>query len=146
MHTTCLGCNSENAIVVVGTVIEPEMEDELRVTIVITGLGNGGEIMLPPKMQPTEKVESSKEETFNYVDLDKPAVIRNAEPKDARVMTLDRRRQCLERQIVAQVHGLPPRVSQHQFHHRGGQAIRIALNRAPDGQRRFRWRIRQNRS
>ena len=30
---------SENATVVVGTVIDPEMTDELRVTVVATGLG-----------------------------------------------------------------------------------------------------------
>ncbi len=37
---------SENATVVVGTVIDPEMTDELRVTVVVTGLGShddGGE-------------------------------------------------------------------------------------------------------
>src|SRR3990167_4550717 len=31
---------SENATVVVGTVIDPELTDELRVTVVVTGLGN----------------------------------------------------------------------------------------------------------
>lgn len=31
----------ENATVVVGTVIDPEMRDEMRVTLVVTGLGNG---------------------------------------------------------------------------------------------------------
>lgn len=30
---------SENATVVVGTVIDPEMHDELRVTVVATGIG-----------------------------------------------------------------------------------------------------------
>ena len=34
---------SENATVVVGTVIEPEMGDELRVTVVATGIGEGRE-------------------------------------------------------------------------------------------------------
>jgi len=33
---------SEDATVVVGTVIEPEMRDELRVTVVATGIGSGG--------------------------------------------------------------------------------------------------------
>ena len=32
---------SEDATVVVGTVIEPEMSDELRVTVVATGIGEG---------------------------------------------------------------------------------------------------------
>ena len=33
---------SEGAIVVVGTVIDPEMRDEVRVTVVVTGLGQAG--------------------------------------------------------------------------------------------------------
>ena len=33
---------SDDATVVVGTVIEPEMSDELRVTVVATGIGQGG--------------------------------------------------------------------------------------------------------
>ncbi len=70
----------DNATVVVGTVIDPELEDELRVTVVATGLGDrkaerlaarGGE----PKMRlvDTERAES----TPNYRDMDQPAYIRN---------------------------------------------------------------------
>jgi cell division protein FtsZ len=70
----------DNATVVVGTVIDPELEDELRVTVVATGLGDrraerlaarGGE----PKMRlvDTERTESSP----NYRDMDQPAYIRN---------------------------------------------------------------------
>lgn len=33
---------SEGAVVVVGTVIDPEMRDEIRVTVVVTGLGQAG--------------------------------------------------------------------------------------------------------
>jgi len=36
---------SDDAMVVVGTVIDPAMEDELRVTVVATGLGPGGEAL-----------------------------------------------------------------------------------------------------
>ncbi len=39
---------SENATVVVGTVIDPDMRDELRVTVVATGLGAGAKPMPSP--------------------------------------------------------------------------------------------------
>lgn len=45
---------SENATVVVGTVIDPEMTDELRVTVVVTGLGETDEA---PSSQQVSKEE-----------------------------------------------------------------------------------------
>lgn len=43
---------SENATVVVGTVIDPELSDELRVTVVATGLGSVNEaVSEPPKTE-----------------------------------------------------------------------------------------------
>ena len=73
---------SENATVVVGTVIDPEMTDELRVTVVVTGLGGKGRIIGNDtsiniqKITPKEnaKVGSSTD----YRKLDKPTVLRNA--------------------------------------------------------------------
>jgi cell division protein FtsZ len=65
---------SENATVVVGTVIDPEMSDELRVTVVATGLGQGGAsvaeqpVKLVVNKEPAEEVE---------VDYDRPTVLRN---------------------------------------------------------------------
>ncbi len=65
---------SENATVVVGTVIDPEMSDELRVTVVATGLGQGhAEIAGQPvklviNKTPVEEIE---------VDYDRPTVLRN---------------------------------------------------------------------
>lgn len=38
---------SDNATVIVGTVIDPEMKDELRVTLVATGLGGRDSVRLP---------------------------------------------------------------------------------------------------
>jgi cell division protein FtsZ len=65
---------SENATVVVGTVIDPEMRDELRVTVVATGLGQ------EPKTQPTEKpvslVQKTKSGEVDYGKLDRPTVMR----------------------------------------------------------------------
>lgn len=45
---------SDNATVVVGAVIDPEMSDELRVTVVATGIGadKKPDIQLVPKVQP----------------------------------------------------------------------------------------------
>ena len=71
---------SETATVVVGTVIDPELRDELRVTVVATGLGA---LMEKPikvvdnttAAQPARKLETSAP---NYRDLDRPTVMRNS--------------------------------------------------------------------
>ncbi|MFQ5994006.1 MAG: cell division protein FtsZ [Acidiferrobacterales bacterium] len=62
---------AEDATVVVGTVIDPEMEDELRVTIVATGLGQGSK-----RQQPYQIVRTGTG-TLDYEQLDTPTVIRN---------------------------------------------------------------------
>ena len=63
---------SEDATVVIGTVIDPDMTDELRVTMVATGLGQAagnGE-------QPVRVVKRSVAREPNYSELEKPAVQR----------------------------------------------------------------------
>ncbi len=74
---------SESATVVVGTVIDPELRDELRVTVVATGLGSRAD--KPVKVvdntaapAATRQVESSS--APNYRDLDRPTVMRNQAP------------------------------------------------------------------
>jgi cell division protein FtsZ len=64
---------SEQAIVVVGTVIDPSLKDELIVTVVATGLG-GMQIE-----KPTKVVDNTPRNprTADFHDLDKPAVLRN---------------------------------------------------------------------
>ncbi len=62
---------SEDATVVMGTVIDPEMTGELRVTVVATGLGN--EVH---KQQPYRVVRTGTG-TMDYEELDTPTVIRN---------------------------------------------------------------------
>jgi cell division protein FtsZ len=62
---------SEGATVVVGTVIDPEMTDELRVTVVVTGLGQ-----IRPERSAPRRVEAASEGTLDYNVLDKPAVLR----------------------------------------------------------------------
>ena len=67
---------SDNATVVVGTVIDPEMTGELRVTVVATGLGQEKMGMAPE--QPLKVVVDKKPNgDVDYAQLDKPAVIRN---------------------------------------------------------------------
>ncbi len=67
---------SENATVVVGTVIDPEMSDELRVTVVATGLGREEPYEEPP-MQLVQKRVANSDEEVDYKALDRPTVIRN---------------------------------------------------------------------
>ena len=75
---------SENATVVVGTVIDPEMTEELRVTVVITGLGL-------QKTVPADADDSvaacmigklTDGQNINYQELDKPTFIRHQQKKD----------------------------------------------------------------
>lgn len=62
---------SDSATVVVGTVIDPEMEEKLKVTVVATGLGAERE-------KPTKVVDNTKslDGKTDYNQLDRPAVLR----------------------------------------------------------------------
>jgi cell division protein FtsZ len=64
---------SDDATVVVGTVIEPEMSDEIRVTVVATGLGKASAQVEPP-MKVVRRTTMAREP--NYLELEKPAVQR----------------------------------------------------------------------
>lgn len=78
---------SEHAMVKVGTVIDPDMRDELHVTVVATGLG--AKIEKPVKVidntmhtsvasQPQQQASPRQEApAVNYRDLDRPTVMRN---------------------------------------------------------------------
>jgi cell division protein FtsZ len=75
---------SGDATVVVGTVIDPEMSNELRVTVVATGLGVVGQVAAPSAKEPakaaptkvvidnTRRVPSKAD----YAALDRPASLR----------------------------------------------------------------------
>jgi len=65
---------SDNATVVVGTVIDPEMTDDLRVTVVATGLGCDELQAEPMKLV---HQNTAPEEDIDYAKLDRPTVIRN---------------------------------------------------------------------
>lgn len=74
---------SENATVVVGTVLDPEMKDELRVTVIATGVGS---ISKQPREQQSDKKVVSKQpaavekknkgQVGDYREFDKPTVTR----------------------------------------------------------------------
>ncbi|EPA92836.1 cell division protein FtsZ [Pseudomonas umsongensis] len=78
---------SEHAMVKVGTVIDPDMRDELHVTVVATGLG--AKIEKPVKIidntvhtsmasQPQQQAPVRQDApAVNYRDLDRPTVMRN---------------------------------------------------------------------
>lgn len=67
--------SSDDAVVVVGTVIDPDMSDELRVTVVATGIGADVAVKLTePKVSLVQR--NSKSGEVDYEDLDRPTVIR----------------------------------------------------------------------
>ena len=68
---------SENATVVVGTVIDPEMGDELRVTVVATGLGVV-EIEKPKTVVDNPRKRVAGDGTMDYSAFDQPTVTRRA--------------------------------------------------------------------
>jgi cell division protein FtsZ len=62
---------SDEATVVVGTVIDPEMAQEIRVTVVATGLGQAA-----VQQEPIKVIRKSRPRETNYRDFDTPAVQR----------------------------------------------------------------------
>ncbi len=66
---------SSDATVVVGTVIDPDMHDELRVTVVATGLGSE-QVKVEEKPEPVQLVQRNKRGEVDYAELERPAVIR----------------------------------------------------------------------
>lgn len=74
---------ADNATVVVGTVIDPQLSDELRVTVVATGLGRSEE----RDDAPLKIVHSSSEKDgpVDYAALDRPAILRNQPARGGRM-------------------------------------------------------------
>lgn len=74
---------SESATVVVGTVIDPELTDELRVTVVVTGLGTGrrdGNAIAgtASSVSPTRPLRTARlDGTLDYHQLERPTYLRN---------------------------------------------------------------------
>jgi len=84
---------SDSATVVVGTVIDPEMTDELKVTVVATGLGGDRE-------KPTKVVDNTRtlDGTTDYNQLDRPAVLRRRAVFQVNV-AVDQRRDSAEQDV-----------------------------------------------
>jgi cell division protein FtsZ len=77
---------SENATVVVGTVIDPEMHDELRVTVVVTGISKQGEVIGGAKSSLTENTK--RDGSIDYRKLEKPTLLRN-QPQNASEVSIE---------------------------------------------------------
>jgi cell division protein FtsZ len=82
---------ADDAMVIVGTVIDDTMADELRVTMIATGLGGAGaQVKRPPKLEVLQApaiVERTgtdglgvSTEHIDYDKLDQPAVVRRRAP------------------------------------------------------------------
>lgn len=78
---------SDNATIVVGTVLDPDMTDELKVTVIATGVGNHSKQQIPApqpersnvKVMPTTKMPPPVEKPTrlsDYREYEKPAVAR----------------------------------------------------------------------
>ncbi|MDP3268208.1 MAG: cell division protein FtsZ [Legionella sp.] len=70
---------SDDATVVVGTVIDPEMTEEMRVTVIVTGLGDMRQRHQQPQQQSQRArlMESTRSDgSLDYQQLDRPAVMR----------------------------------------------------------------------
>lgn len=67
---------SDNATVVVGTVIDQHMDDEVRVTVVATGIGaQPNRTTEAPSLIESAKAEAEKD--IDYAVLERPTIIRN---------------------------------------------------------------------
>ena len=69
---------SDNATVVVGTVIDPDMEDEIRVTIVATGIASGRGSREEP---PAPLTAVTNDDVVDYRKYERPAAARVSEPQ-----------------------------------------------------------------
>ena len=67
-------------VVVVGTVIDPELIDEMRVTVIVTGLGEPKQrqAQVQPHAGKARLVDTRRDDgSLDYHQLDRPAVLRN---------------------------------------------------------------------
>jgi cell division protein FtsZ len=71
------GFTSDSATVVVGTVIDPEMRDEIRVTVIVTGLGRK-QVTTGTRFASVENARAHQEKQLqpDYTELEKPALLR----------------------------------------------------------------------
>lgn len=87
---------SNDATVVIGTVIDPELTDELRVTVVATGIGIG----VAPKeaLKVVEKSTTTRPDgTLNLAELDIPAKVR----KQSKAVDPEEKKEARPRQVAS---------------------------------------------
>jgi len=76
---------SEDAVIKIGTAINPELGDEIKVTVVATGMGSPSKVI---KMAPKASVAGLNQNVageVNYGGFDTPTVMRNkAENRETR--------------------------------------------------------------
>ncbi len=77
---------SDEAIVVMGTAIDPDLEDELRVTVVATGLGHQVQNLTKDPMKIVKRTTTGD---VDYGDYDKPTIQRNKAAGDGLSASLD---------------------------------------------------------
>lgn len=82
------GFISDDATVVVGTVIDPELTDEMRVTVIVTGLGDARQRQMQNNQQQSgnklRMAETRRDDgSLDYQQLDRPAVLRKQVEKPA---------------------------------------------------------------
>ncbi len=78
---------SDEAIVVMGTAIDPELEEQLRVTVVATGLGQ--QVPNLGSKEPMKVVKRNAVGDVDYGDYDKPTIQRKKASGDGLSSTLD---------------------------------------------------------
>ncbi|MCK9529610.1 MAG: cell division protein FtsZ [Gammaproteobacteria bacterium] len=67
---------ADNATVVVGTVIDPEMSDELRVTVVATGLGRKSQQQVEQNLRVVATTRNATTGEIDYTHLERPTIQR----------------------------------------------------------------------
>jgi len=72
---------SDNATVVVGTAIDGKLNDELRVTVVATGLNGGAARKDKERDEPLKLVQPATATEVDYKSFDRPTVMRNRAPE-----------------------------------------------------------------
>jgi cell division protein FtsZ len=89
---------AEDAMVIIGTVIDDAMDDRLRVTMLATGLGGIAVAKRPPKMEVvptivertgTDNLGLTMNESVDYEKLDQPAVSRRRSPAPSAGLSFD---------------------------------------------------------
>ncbi|MFT6153351.1 MAG: cell division protein FtsZ [Bermanella sp.] len=78
--------SSDNATIVVGTVIDESMTDELRVTVVATGLGD---VVTATPKKVVDNTVNKADGSVDYKKLDRPTVMRGANTQTAHQLTPD---------------------------------------------------------